>query len=94
MQQVVGFAATRGLAAHHVAHGERARVDTRSYDLDDHMLVAEYSDGAWRGAAIRPYGPLALLPNISGLNYAAVSDIDLGELREFRQAFMAAAAPS
>src|SRR5262245_2751086 len=38
--------------------------------MSDHMLVAEYSDGAWRSAAIRPYGPLSLLPSISGLNYA------------------------
>src|ERR1043166_3681962 len=38
--------------------------------MSDHMLVAEYSDGAWRHAAIRPHGPLALMPSISGLNYA------------------------
>jgi branched-chain amino acid aminotransferase len=38
--------------------------------MSDHMLVAEYADGAWRDVAIRPYGPLSLLPSISGLNYA------------------------
>src|ERR1043166_8358724 len=38
--------------------------------MSDHMLVAEYSDGAWRHAAIRPHGPLALMPSISGLNSA------------------------
>jgi branched-chain amino acid aminotransferase len=37
--------------------------------MSDHMLVAEYADGAWRTAAIRPYGPLALSPVISALQY-------------------------
>ncbi len=37
--------------------------------MSDHMLVAEYRDGAWRTAAIRPYGPLALSPAISALQY-------------------------
>jgi branched-chain amino acid aminotransferase len=37
--------------------------------MSDHMLVAEYRDGAWRAAAIRPYGPLALSPAISALQY-------------------------
>jgi branched-chain amino acid aminotransferase len=37
--------------------------------MSDHMLVAEYHDGAWRSAAIRPYGPLALPPVISALQY-------------------------
>ena len=35
----------------------------------DHMLVAEYSDGAWREPTIRPYGPLPLSPSISALQY-------------------------
>jgi branched-chain amino acid aminotransferase len=33
------------------------------------MLVVEYRDGAWGDAAIRPYGPLALEPTISALQY-------------------------
>ena len=37
--------------------------------MSDHMLVAEYLDGDWRTAAIRPYGPLALSPAISALQY-------------------------
>ena len=37
--------------------------------ISDHMLVAEYYDGAWRTAKIRPYGPLALPPTISALQY-------------------------
>jgi branched-chain amino acid aminotransferase len=39
--------------------------------MSDHMLVAEYRDGAWRTATIRPYGPLALSPAISALQYGA-----------------------
>jgi branched-chain amino acid aminotransferase len=35
----------------------------------DHMLVAEYREGAWREAEIRPYGPLPLPPSISALQY-------------------------
>ena len=35
----------------------------------DHMLVAEYRDGEWRQASIQPYGPLALSPSISALQY-------------------------
>lgn len=35
----------------------------------DHMLVAEYHDGEWQQACIRPYGPLMLPPTISALQY-------------------------
>lgn len=38
--------------------------------FSDHMLVAEYRDGAWCPAVIRAYGPLALSPSISALQYA------------------------
>jgi branched-chain amino acid aminotransferase len=38
--------------------------------FSDHMFVAEYHDGAWCQAAIRAYGPLALMPSISALQYA------------------------
>jgi branched-chain amino acid aminotransferase len=37
--------------------------------MSDHMLVAEFRDGAWRDAAIRAYGPLSLAPAISALQY-------------------------
>jgi branched-chain amino acid aminotransferase len=37
--------------------------------FSDHMLVAEFRDGAWGQAAIRPYGPLELPPSISALQY-------------------------
>ena len=37
--------------------------------MADHMLVTEYSDGEWRDACIRPYGPLTLSPAISALQY-------------------------
>lgn len=35
----------------------------------DHMLVAEYFDGEWQNACIRPYSPLTLSPAISALQY-------------------------
>jgi branched-chain amino acid aminotransferase len=38
--------------------------------MSDHMYVAEYAGGAWQRPAIRPYGPLEVLPSASGLNYA------------------------
>ena len=37
--------------------------------MSDHMLVATYKDGHWTDASIQEYGPLALLPNISALQY-------------------------
>ncbi len=38
--------------------------------FSDHMLVAEYRDGAWSPATIRAYAPLSLAPSISALQYA------------------------
>ena len=38
--------------------------------FSDHMLTAEHRDGAWNAASIRPYGELALAPNVSALQYA------------------------
>jgi branched-chain amino acid aminotransferase len=35
----------------------------------DHMLVAEFRDGAWQEPVLRPYGPLLLAPSISALQY-------------------------
>ena len=35
----------------------------------DHMLTAEYRNGGWHEASIRPYGPLPLPPSISALQY-------------------------
>jgi branched-chain amino acid aminotransferase len=37
--------------------------------FSDHMLVAEYADGAWREASLRSYGSLSLPPSISSLQY-------------------------
>ncbi|MGH9719892.1 MAG: branched-chain amino acid aminotransferase [Bryobacteraceae bacterium] len=56
-----------------VAMSRRTSLDLRelpfSAVISDHMLVAEYGNGAWQSAAIRPYGPLALAPSISALHY-------------------------
>ncbi|MGI4867366.1 MAG: branched-chain amino acid aminotransferase [Janthinobacterium lividum] len=35
----------------------------------DHMLAAEYVDGAWQSARIVPYGPLQISPATSALHY-------------------------
>ncbi|MGE3274360.1 MAG: branched-chain amino acid aminotransferase [Vicinamibacterales bacterium] len=37
--------------------------------MSDHMLVAEFRDGGWLQAGVRPYGPLPLPPSISALQY-------------------------
>ncbi|MCC6601554.1 MAG: branched-chain amino acid aminotransferase [Crocinitomicaceae bacterium] len=37
--------------------------------FSDHMFVAEYREGQWRDAVIRPYGPLSFTPAISALHY-------------------------
>lgn len=37
--------------------------------FSDHMLFAEYAAGSWKEPVILPYGPLALPPNISALQY-------------------------
>jgi branched-chain amino acid aminotransferase len=37
--------------------------------FSDHMLVIEYSNGAWQQPAIQPYGPLQFSPAISALHY-------------------------
>lgn len=35
----------------------------------DHMLVADYKDGAWTNIEIRPYQPLSFEPSLSALHY-------------------------
>ena len=35
----------------------------------DHMLVAEYADGAWQSVKVQPYGPLQLDPSTAVLHY-------------------------
>lgn len=35
----------------------------------DHMLEADYIDGEWRNAQIRPYQPLSLSPSVAALHY-------------------------
>ena len=35
----------------------------------DHMLVAEYADGAWESVQIQPYGPLSYQPAMMSIHY-------------------------
>src|SRR5262245_65915305 len=37
--------------------------------FSDHMFAAEYRDGRWKEGVIRPYDPISLSPNVSGLHY-------------------------
>jgi branched-chain amino acid aminotransferase len=61
------------IAIEPVAESRRASLDLTALGfsavLSDHMLVAECHDGAWQRTGIRPYGPLALAPSISALQY-------------------------
>jgi branched-chain amino acid aminotransferase len=65
-----------GATALPVAQVDRSRLPTIDFDdlpfgtvFSDHMLVAEHREGAWRNARLQPYGPLALPPSISALQY-------------------------
>lgn len=53
-----------------------SRIDQVDFDnltfgrsFADHMLVAEYADGAWQSVTIQPYGPLAYQPAMMSLHY-------------------------
>lgn len=35
----------------------------------DHMVLAEFTDGAWGPVRIQPYGPLSLPPSVTSLHY-------------------------
>lgn len=35
----------------------------------DHMLIAEYADGAWQSMTIQPYGPLSYQPAMMSIHY-------------------------
>ncbi len=38
-------------------------------NFSDHMLIANYADGKWENAEIKPYGPLNMMPATSILHY-------------------------
>jgi len=52
-----------------VAQVQAAKEIAFSSVFSDHMLVAAFRNGRWQDATIREYGPLALPPNISSLQY-------------------------
>jgi branched-chain amino acid aminotransferase len=35
----------------------------------DHMLEADFEEGEWKAAVIKPYQPLALEPSLAALHY-------------------------
>lgn len=56
------------------------RTDSRLSEIDfnnlsfgstfsDHMFIAEYRDGAWQDACVKPYGPLSLEPAAKVFHY-------------------------
>jgi branched-chain amino acid aminotransferase len=56
-----------------VARSRRPEVDFSALPFgtifSDHMLTAEYRDGAWSAPQIRPYGPLPIPPGAAVLQY-------------------------
>lgn len=37
--------------------------------FSDHMLIAEYKNGKWTDAEIKPYGPISITPSLHTLHY-------------------------
>ncbi|HVU85009.1 MAG TPA: branched-chain amino acid aminotransferase [Puia sp.] len=59
-----------------VTRVKRSRLTEMDFDhlpfgkyFSDHMLEADYVNGAWKQAAIRPYQPVMLEPSIMALHY-------------------------
>ncbi|MCP2042211.1 branched-chain amino acid aminotransferase [Pontibacter sp. HSC-36F09] len=56
-----------------VAQSRIAEVDFNNIEFGkifaDHMLVADYKDGAWQTPEIKPYGNMSLSPATSALHY-------------------------
>ena len=60
----------------HIQPITQSRIDQVNFDtlafgrsFADHMLVAEYADGAWQSVTIQPYGPLEYQPAMMSLHY-------------------------
>ncbi len=54
----------------------KSRIDEVDYNqltfgrsFADHMLIAEYADGAWQSMTIQPYGPLSYQPAMMSIHY-------------------------
>ncbi len=60
----------------HIQTTPSSRIDQVDFDhlafgrsFADHMLVAEYANGAWQSVTIQPYGPLEYQPAMMSLHY-------------------------
>ena len=60
----------------HIEPISKSRIDQVDFDqlafgrsFADHMLVAEYANGAWQSVKIQPYGPLEYQPAMMSLHY-------------------------
>jgi branched-chain amino acid aminotransferase len=59
-----------------VTRVERSKLNTMSLEnipfgkyFTDHMLEADFEDGEWKNAEIKPYQPLLLSPSLTALHY-------------------------
>ena len=55
---------------------EKSRIDEVDFNnltfgrsFADHMLIAEYANGAWQSITIQPYGPLSYQPAMMSIHY-------------------------
>jgi len=55
---------------------EKSRIDEVDFNnlafgrsFADHMLIAEYANGAWQSMTIQPYGPLSYQPAMMSIHY-------------------------
>ncbi|HEY8227264.1 MAG TPA: branched-chain amino acid aminotransferase [Pyrinomonadaceae bacterium] len=67
---------TTSAASFAIERSEQSRIGTVDFSnlpfgtlFSDHMLIAEFRNGAWSEPVIKPYGPLLIPPNISALQY-------------------------
>ncbi|OKL39303.1 branched-chain amino acid aminotransferase [Pontibacter flavimaris] len=63
----------RTIPAQHVAASRISELDYNNIEFgkifSDHMLVADYKEGAWQNPQILPYGNMSLSPATSALHY-------------------------
>jgi len=68
---------TTGIEYWPVEHVKESRINAVDFEhlkfgsvYSDHMLVANYEDGAWRDVVIKPFGDLSLSPANATLHYS------------------------
>ena len=63
-----------------IQHIGKSRIDEVDFNnlafgrsFADHMLIAEYANGAWQSMTIQPYGPLSYQPAMMSIHYGQSS---------------------